>query len=706
MKTLKNWTIDTQSANHLELLVDNQHRLCLYVLEENLFRVLIKRKGQLALDRTWSIAPEQDVPWEGRRRDDVSGFTCPAWTLTQQGDALTVATEQLRVTVHQPLWLEWHYRNEAGEWQPLVNDRPTSAYLLNAHGDGVAHYLSRRKDERFYGLGEKAGDLQRNGKRYEMRNLDAMGYNAASTDPLYKHIPFTLTRRDDVSYGLFYDNLSSCWLDLGNEIDNYHTAYRRWQAEAGDIDYYLFTGKRVLDVTKAFVRLTGKTLFGPKWSLGYSGSTMNFIRLCDEHAIPCDSFQLSSGYTSINGKRYVFNWNYDKVPQPKVMSQAFHDAGLRLAANIKPCLLQDHPRYGEVAERGLFIRDSETDAPERSSFWDDEGSHLDFTNPQTVQWWQNGVTTQLLEMGIDSTWNDNNEYEVWDGEARCYGFGQEIAIKHIRPVMPLLMMRASLEAQQRFAPDKRPYLISRSGCAGMQRYVQTWSGDNRTNWDTLRYNIRMGLGMSLSGLFNVGHDVGGFSGDKPDAELFVRWVQNGVMHPRFTIHSWNDDRTVNEPWMYPGVTPAIRSAIELRYRLLPYFYTHAWYAGGQSIVLDAPLEKLPLLVRAGAGLPLSERIRHVSADKDVTRELKLFPVKGVGTTSGLLFEDDGESWGYLNGNALWVEWEMVCDGASINLKVNARGDYRPAWKALKVSLPTGEKRTLRVNGVEGGEWVV
>jgi alpha-glucosidase len=62
----------------------------------------------------------------------------------------------------------------------------------------------------------------------------------------------------------------------------------------------------------------------------------------------------------------------------------------------------------------------------------------------------------------------------------------------------------------------------------------------------------MGLGMSLSGLYNVGHDVGGFSGDKPDAELFVRWVQNGVMHPRFTIHSWNDDHTVNEPWMYPG----------------------------------------------------------------------------------------------------------------------------------------------------------
>ncbi|ELY2907365.1 TIM-barrel domain-containing protein [Cronobacter dublinensis] len=786
MKTLKHWKLTHHDDHHVELKVDDAHTLCLWVLEPGLFRVAVKRRGAYALKRTWSIAPENDVPWEGRARDSLAGFSLPGFTLEETPERLTISSERLRVTVHQPLWLEWHYRDDRGRWQFLTSDRPTSAYLLNAHGDGVAHYQRREKDDRYYGLGEKAGDLERTGRRFEMRNLDAMGYNAASTDPLYKHIPFTITRREQVSFGLFYDNLSSCWLDLGNEIDNYHQPYRRWQAEAGDIDYYLFVGPRVLDVTKAFVRLTGKTLFGPKWSLGYSGSTMhytdapdaqdqlmNFIRLCDEQAIPCDSFQLSSGYTSINNKRYVFNWNYDKVPQPKTMSAAFHDAGLKLAANIKPCLLQDHPRYQEVAQQGLFIRDSETDAPERSSFWDDEGSHLDFTNPATVAWWQNGVTTQLLEMGIDSTWNDNNEYEVWDGEARCHGFGEPVAIKHIRPVMPLLMMRASMEAQQRFAPEKRPYLISRSGCAGMQRYVQTWSGDNRTSWQTLRYNIRMGLGMSLSGLYNVGHDVGGFSGDKPDAELFVRWVQNGVMHPRFTIHSWNDDHTVNEPWMYPAVTPAIRSAIELRYRLLPYLYTllwqaHAddepmlrptfldhehdaqtfrecdefmlgrdllvasvvepgartrtlwlpandhgwydfhtgsWYAGGQQVTLDAPLERLPLLVRAGAGLPLSERIRHVDAQRDDTRELKLFPVPGNGQASGLVFEDDGESWGYQDGNALWVNWQMRCTAEAIHLTFTTTGDYRPAWASMSVTLPPGETRRLAINGEVTNRWV-
>ncbi len=151
MKTLKNWVLQKQLSHHVELLVDGQHTLCLYVLEENLFRVLIKRKSELALDRTWSIAPAQDVPWKGRKREDLSGFTLPAWTLRQQDGTLIVATESLRATVHQPLWIEWQYRNNEGKWQPLVNDRPTGAYLLNAHGDGVAHYQHRRKDERFYG---------------------------------------------------------------------------------------------------------------------------------------------------------------------------------------------------------------------------------------------------------------------------------------------------------------------------------------------------------------------------------------------------------------------------------------------------------------------------------------------------------------------------------------------------------------------------
>ena len=160
----------------------------------------------------------------------------------------------------------------------------------------------------------------------------------------------------------------------------------------------------------------------------------------------------------------------------------------------------------------------------------------------------------------------------------CHGFGTPLPLKLVRPVQALLMMRCSLQAQREHAPAERPWLISRSGMPGMQRYAQTWSGDNYTEWKTIRWNLRMGLGLSLSGLFNLGHDVGGFAGPAPEPELLVRWVQSGIFSPRFTIHSWNTDLhgvpngSCNEPWMHAEVTDLVRDALCFRYTLLPYLY--------------------------------------------------------------------------------------------------------------------------------------
>ncbi|PAE58942.1 alpha-glucosidase, partial [Bacillus licheniformis] len=143
--------------------------------------------------------------------------------------------------------------------------------------------------------------------------------------------------------------------------------------------------------------------------LGYSGSTMsytdapnaqeqlkNFVRLCEEHDMLCDSFQLSSGYTSIGDKRYVFNWDEIKIPAPKEMVQHFHEKGVRLCANIKPCLLKDHPYFDELQEKDMFIVNRETQKPEMAQFWDDIGAYLDFTKRQTFDWWKAQVTEKLL----------------------------------------------------------------------------------------------------------------------------------------------------------------------------------------------------------------------------------------------------------------------------------------------------------------------
>jgi len=560
------------------------------VLETDIIRVLFTDGEELQLDKTWSVAPGQtDVPLEGRKRLDTSGFSLPSYEFSNNNGECTVETSALKLNVDlNGFKISWFYREDSG-WVNFANDRKTQAYNLDGSlGEGIVHYLKRDLDEQYFGLGEKTGSVDKHGKRYRMQAIDAMGYDAEYSDPLYKHIPFYITRHRETgfSFGIFYDNLSSSIFELGTELDNYHELYRYYQAKNGDLDYYIIGGPKVKDVTRKFSWLTGQTIFPPKWSLGYSGSTMSytdapdaqmqlneFLKLCEKHDILCDSFQLSSGYTSIEEKRYVFNWNQSKIPSPKKMVNDFHDKGLRLCANIKPCLLKDHPLFNELKEKKMFITNSHNEEPEMAQFWDEIGAYLDFTNKETYDWWKGQVKEKLLDYGIDSTWNDNNEFEIWSKEAICHGFGSNKEFELIRALHPLLMMKASYEAQLEHNPQLRPYLISRSGSVGMHRYVQTWTGDNRTSWKTLKFNIKMGIGLSLSGIYNFGHDVGGFSGPAPEPELFVRWIQNGIVHPRFTIHSWNDDATVNEPWMYPEVLDSIRELIKFRTKIIPYIYS-------------------------------------------------------------------------------------------------------------------------------------
>lgn len=566
-----------------------------FVLQQDLIRVMMTKGDEPEVKSTWLVAPGMDdVPLNGRDRFDLSPFSLPEYKIQNNKQECIIETEEIKLQIQlDGFKITWFAKDSDGNIYQIAADRPTQAYNFGGSlGEGIFHYLQRTNEEQYFGLGEKAGEMDRYGKRYRMLSVDPMGYDAQYTDPLYKHIPFYITRnkQTNISFGIFYDNMAQSIFDMGQEMDNYHGWYRYYQSMAGDLDYYIILGPEVKDVVQKYSWLTGKTIFAPKWSFGYSGSTMTytdapdaqkqlkkFIDKCEEHNIICDSFQLSSGYTSIGDKRYVFNWNTDKFPDAKGFINEYHDKGVRLCANIKPALLKDHPAFNELKEQNMFIMDGKGET-EMAQFWDEIGAYIDFTNEESVQWWKQKVTEQLLEYGIDSTWNDNNEFEVWSEDATVNGFGEKMNFELVRSLQPLLMMKASYEAQKEFAPNVRPYLISRSGSPGMQRYVQTWSGDNFTNWKSLKYNIKMGLGLSLSGIYNIGHDIGGFSGPAPEPELLVRWIQNGIFHPRFTIHSWNEDKTVNVPWMYEETTGLIRDLIQFRHRITPYLYNALYNA--------------------------------------------------------------------------------------------------------------------------------
>lgn len=723
--------------------------IAIRILERDIGRVTLKRPGGYRLDRGWSIAPGGiEPPYEGRSRDDLSGFACPAATVAERDGKVVLTASGLAAEVTlSPFGIAW--RRE-GEPVPFLRDRPTQAYFVSNRTNAVSHFMARNHADRHYGLGDKGGPLDRTGRRFSIDAVDPCGFDAELSDPLYKMLPFVIVDGPQGAHGVFYDNLATGSVDLGCTIDNYHGLFRSWRGDDGDLDYYVLAGPGVPDVVRRFSWLTGGQAFAPRWSFGFGCTSMaiadapdadaritDFIDKCRAHAIRCESFHFGSGYTSIGDRRYVFNWNYDKFPDPSATMARLTAAGLRPVTNIKPCLLDDHPRLDEALSQGILVKDGATGEPALAQFWDGLGFHVDFGNPAGRAWWKSGIETALLDHGVVSVWNDNNEYEIWDEDAVCAGDGRPYRLALARPAQPLLMTKLSFEAQAARAPGKRPYAITRAGPAGIARYGQTWSGDNETAWKTLRFNLTQGLNMSLSGLFNIGHDVGGFHGPSPDPELFCRFAEFCALWPRMVMNSWNDDGVVNLPWMHASVIPQVRAAIDLRYRLMPYLYTQMWRASrdnepavrplfydfpadpeaqtvedafmlgpnllvapmleqgatqrsvtlpvhpggwydwhdgrhfpaGGPVTIDAPLARLPVFVRAGAILP-------ISGDKG--RELLVF-----GDAEGNvaeLYEDDGETSGWREGEAMIVRFAVEKGTLAISLT----GDYRADFDSIEV----------------------
>jgi len=583
------------------ILVKNREGVLLrfQALEKDILRITFRPDGHWRLDRTWMIVGKNgEAPREGRSREDLSAFSCPAVKFSEGKNEISFHTGDMQLSLKKsPFWVK--IESEKGELLALDD-----AYWFETKKRFLRVESLAGTKEHYYALGEKSGRLNKDGRRFVFHNHDAVGYNARSSDPMYKHFPFLICWRPDSqsAFGILYDNLARTEISLDPAFGK-GAGLRTYQVEQGDLDAYFILGPSLPQVVEKLARLTGLPMLPPRYTLGYLASSMGYTegkaveqRLqdfrdkCEEHEIPCDLFHLSSGYCKAeDGKRYVFHWNRERFPHPKKAIQKFHDAGMRVSANIKPCLLHSHPRYNEVKSIGAFIKRKDNGQPLVSPFWGGVGAFIDFTDPLGWDWWQKQANEELLKNGIDSLWNDNNEFDLPGSKATADGFGNPISADLCSPIQTLLMTRASHEIQKKHRPNERPFTLTRAACPGIQRYAQTWTGDNTSSWNTLRYNLPMGLGLGLSGMPNYGHDVGGFFGRAPSAELFLRWVQHGIFMPRFCIHSWRLDRSANEPWMYPEILPLVREAIYLRYRLIPYLYSLFYEASRTGHPIQRPL---------------------------------------------------------------------------------------------------------------------
>ena len=571
-------------------VMTNSVEIRILFLTDSILRIRAGFDGDFA-EESYSLVM---TAWEDRMDDFLKGRRTrveAADAVLSDGDREAVIEGRiLKVVVEKDPFRICVYDKEG---TLLHADIVDLAYMEDSNHRRI-HTSEISPEDCFYGFGEKSGSFNKAQKFMSMSPKDAMGYNPRETDSLYKHIPFyiKLNRGTRKAVGYFYHNTCECDFDMGREKSNYWKPHSRYRTDGGDIDLFLIAGPSVRQVVERYTDLTGKSAMLPRYALGYLGSSMYYPELdndCDdaildfidttrEEKIPVDGFQLSSGYCTVETdkgiKRCVFTWNKKRFKDPREFFAQMEKRGVTVSPNVKPGILLIHPKLDEMKAKGMFIKASGSDEPGIGTWWGGKGVFADFTNPCTRTYWKEMLKENVLEYGTSSVWNDNCEYDsLVDKDCRCDFEGKGGNIGQLKSVMSNIMCHITDEAIHETFTNTRPYIVCRSGHCGIQRYAQTWAGDNLTCWDSLKYNIATILGMSLSGVANQGCDIGGFYGPSPEAELMVRWIQNGIFQPRFSIHSTNTDNTVTEPWMYGDCTDYIREAIGLRYQLSPYLYS-------------------------------------------------------------------------------------------------------------------------------------
>ena len=585
-KQLLSWQLNSDNSILIEC---DQSYTKLFLLTDDIIRIRTSFSNDF-LEESYILTL---TAWEDRFDKLLGGERKSIRALTPQvkneSTKLTIETQSLNIQINKnPFYIEVYNQNG----QLLFSDLKTRPYTQDQIGR-VSHYteIDIEKDY-FYGFGEKTGSLNKLRRRLVQNAKDTLGYEPEFSDPLYKHIPFYIKLNSDTKHavGFFYNNTFESVFDMGVEHSNYHHRYSYFCADGGDLDLFVLNGPSIAKVIQNYTDVTGKSAMLPIYALGYLGSTMyyvelpencdneivGFIKRCRSELIPIDNFHLSSGYTVDEGnKRQLFTWNSKRFSDPAKFFKEMHDNGAPTTPNIKPGVLLTNPNYPEMSRKKVFIgQNSESGEPYVDYWWGGLGSFFDFTNPIARQVWSDYLTESLFNNGVTSLWNDNCEFDsLTDRDVSCDFDGKRTKLAEVKSIQPNLMAHTGYTAMLKHNPTTRPYSVNRGGFAGIQRYSQTWAGDNYTSWKSLRFNIATILGMGLSGVANNGCDIGGFWGPHPDAELFVRWVQNGIFQPRFSIHSCNTDNTVTEPWMYTEYTHLIRSAINLRYSLMPYFYS-------------------------------------------------------------------------------------------------------------------------------------
>lgn len=568
-------------ANGVVLDTSSRAKISVSFFDRDVIRIRIAPSGKF--ERDFSYAVDYSVERK-----------IPAAKITESRTEITITGPVGAKIVIRKMPYSVRIYDDAG--RIVVEDDPGRQALFDpATGEIQMTKLRKSETETYYGFGEKAFmEMSRNGKYIVNWNTDTFSY-PVGTDPIYQSIPFFYALHDGKAYGLFFNNTFRTYFDMGKTSPERYT----FGSAGGELDYYVFIGgpqrspKKILE---DYANLTGKTPLPPIWALGNQQSRWSYfpekrVREIAEgfrkHKIPADVIYLDIDYMD---EYRVFTWDKKRFSDPKKMVSDLAGDGFKTVLIIDPGIKVDekYDAYADGKRSGIFVKNPDGTELNRD-VWPKASAFPDFTDPKARSWFGSKFKPHIDE-GIAGFWTDMNEPgvfvtekterpEIFHHPEKTFpydtphaGDGMPDSHRRYHNVYGMQMARSTFEGVKKLASKKRPFVLTRAGFAGVQRFSAVWTGDNYASWDQLALSIPMLANLSVSGVPFVGGDVGGFN-DMPSGELYARWLQAAALTPFLRSHSvgWVGNK---EPWEFGDeFTKINRSTVELRYKFLPYLYT-------------------------------------------------------------------------------------------------------------------------------------
>ena len=409
-------------------------------------------------------------------------------------------------------------------------------------------------DEMIFGCGESATGLNKVGQKVNLFVTDPQG---PETDQMYKPIPFFMSNR---GYGMFMHTSAPVTCDFGATYIGLNKMFM------GDenLDLFVFFGEPK-DILDEYTDLVGKPGMPPLWSFGTWMSRITYFSEKEGYDVaanirknkyPCDVIHFDTGWFDVDWQcDYKFSEN--RFQNPRQMLKDLKSQGFHVCLWQLPYFTPKNRYFPELIEKNMYVKNGNGELPY-------EDVVLDFSNPETVNWYQNKLAG-LLNIGVSAIKVDFGEAAPLNG---IYASGKSGWYEH--NLYPVRYDMAVSEITKKLHNEN--IMWARAAWAGSQRYPLHWGGDAATTNTGMLGTLRAGLSFGLSGFSFWSHDMGGFVKSTPE-DLYCRWLPFGFL----TSHTRAHGAPPTEPWLYDSkrVQDVFRKSAEMKYRLMPYVYAQA-----------------------------------------------------------------------------------------------------------------------------------